>query len=111
MHCAACCIEIGYFVNVAVSTHVTSVLFLVRFNNFAPTTGFDLMELHALTQVARSYALLFMVYCPVLPSIVREVLGMSRKCSTVREVLGMSREHMFGGIVCMVFRSCLWCNG
>ena len=35
------------------SVHVTSVLFLVRFNNFALT-----MELHALTLVTRSYALL-----------------------------------------------------
>ena len=33
------------------SVHVTSVLFLIRFNNFV-------MELHALTQVGRSYALL-----------------------------------------------------
>jgi len=36
---------------------VTSVLFLVRFNNFALTMGL-LLELHALTLVARSYALL-----------------------------------------------------
>ena len=39
------------------SVHVTSVLFLVRFNNFALTMGL-LLELHALTLVARSYALL-----------------------------------------------------
>ena len=38
------------------SVHVTSVLFLVRFNNFALTTGFY-WSLHALTLVARSYAL------------------------------------------------------
>ena len=35
------------------SMYVTSVLFLVRFNNFAL-----LLELHALTLVAHSYALL-----------------------------------------------------
>ena len=35
------------------SVHVTSVLFLVRFNNFALAMG-----LHALTLVARSYVLL-----------------------------------------------------
>ena len=36
------------------SVHVTSVLFLVVAGNSAPT----MMELHALTLVARSYALL-----------------------------------------------------
>ena len=35
------------------SMHMTSVLFLVRFNNFTLTMG-----LHALTLVARSYVLL-----------------------------------------------------
>ena len=35
------------------SVHVTIVLFLVRFNNFGL-----LLQLHALTLVARSYALL-----------------------------------------------------
>ena len=35
------------------SVHMTSVLFLVRFNNFTLTMG-----LHALTLVARSYVLL-----------------------------------------------------
>ena len=30
--------------------------------------------------------------------------------SIVREVLGKSRKHI-GGVVCMVFRSCSWCNG
>ena len=50
------------------SVHVTSVLFLVRFNIFTLT-----MELHALTQVARSYALLvytctYMTVHPVLVS-------------------------------------------
>ena len=35
------------------SVHVTSVLFLVQFNNFTLTK-----ELHALTLVARSYAFL-----------------------------------------------------
>ena len=39
------------------SVHVTSVLFLVQFNNFCPEYGL-LLELHALTLVARSYALL-----------------------------------------------------
>ena len=41
------------------SVHVTSVLFLVQLNNFAPNTG-----LHALTQVARSYALLLLAEVP-----------------------------------------------
>ena len=50
------------------SAHMTSVLFLVRFNNFDRTTGFFLvppgLELHAFTQVVRSYALLsFNVSC------------------------------------------------
>ena len=40
------------------STHMTSVLFLVRFNNFALTTGFYWSYMQALTQVAHSYALL-----------------------------------------------------
>ena len=40
------------------SVHMTSVLFLVRFNNFALTIRL-LLELHALTLVARSYALLY----------------------------------------------------
>ena len=39
------------------SVHVTSVLFLVRFNNFRPDYGL-LLELQALTLVARSYVLL-----------------------------------------------------
>ena len=39
-------------VHVLLSVHMTSVLFLVRFNNFAK------LELHALTLVAHSYALL-----------------------------------------------------
>ena len=38
------------------SVHVTSVLFLVQFNNFAL-----LLELHAHTLVARSYALLIVL--------------------------------------------------
>ena len=38
------------------SVHETSVLFLVRFNNFALLRF--LLELHALTLVTRSYALL-----------------------------------------------------
>ena len=38
------------------SVHVTSVLFLVRFNNFTLTMGF--YKLHALSLVACSYALL-----------------------------------------------------
>ena len=38
-----------------------------------------------------------MFLLPMLPSIVREVLGKSRK-------------HICE-VVCMVFRSCLWCNG
>ena len=38
------------------SMHVTSILIIVQFNNFA-LTGL-LVELHALTLVARSYALL-----------------------------------------------------
>ena len=42
------------------SAHMTSVLFLVRFNNFAPTRL--LLELHTLTQVADSYALLQYTY-------------------------------------------------
>jgi len=37
--------------------HMTRVLFLVWFNNFVLTMGF-LLELHALTLVARSYVLL-----------------------------------------------------
>ena len=45
------------------SVHMTSVLFLVQFNNFALTMGF-LLELHALTLVARSYALLLQPYVP-----------------------------------------------
>ena len=40
------------------STHVTSVLFLVRFNNFALTTYGLLLELHALTQGTHFYVLL-----------------------------------------------------
>ena len=43
--------------------HVTIVQFLVQFNNFALTMGLILLELHALTLVARSYALLFMLRC------------------------------------------------
>ena len=39
------------------SVHVTSVLFSVRFNNLALTMG-SLLELHTLTLVAHSYALL-----------------------------------------------------
>ena len=39
------------------SMHMTSVLFSVRFNNFALTMG-SLLELHALTLVTRSYVLL-----------------------------------------------------
>ena len=39
MHCA-CCIELSHFVNVVLSTHVNSVPFLVRFNNFDQTMGF-----------------------------------------------------------------------
>ena len=39
------------------SMHVTGILFLVRFNNFALTMGF-----YALTLVARSYALLSLLY-------------------------------------------------
>ena len=39
------------------SMHVTSVLFLVLFNNFHSDYGL-LLELHALTLVARFYALL-----------------------------------------------------
>ena len=38
MHCA-CCEEISHFVNVAKRARV-SVLFLLRFNNFALTMGF-----------------------------------------------------------------------
>ena len=38
--------------------HVTSVLFLVLAGKFRPDYGF-LLELHALTVVARSYVLLF----------------------------------------------------
>ena len=40
------------------SMHVTNVLFLVLFNNFAQTMHGLLLELHALTLVACSYALL-----------------------------------------------------
>ena len=40
------------------SVHVTSVLFLVWFNHFALTACGLLLELHALTLVARSYVLL-----------------------------------------------------
>ena len=40
------------------SVHMTSVLCLVRFNNFTLTTYGFLLELPALTLVARSYALL-----------------------------------------------------
>ena len=40
------------------SVHVTSVLFLVLAGKFHPDYGL-LLELHALTLVARSYALLF----------------------------------------------------
>ena len=39
--------------------HMTSVLFLVRFNNFALTMA-SIGVLHALTLVARSYVLLYM---------------------------------------------------
>ena len=45
------------------SVHVTSVLVLVRFNNFALIMYGLLLELHALTLVARSYALLFIHTC------------------------------------------------
>ena len=41
------------------SVHVTSILFLVQFNNFALTMDFY-WELHALTLVACSYALLML---------------------------------------------------
>jgi len=40
------------------SVHVTGILFLVQFNNFALTIYGLLLELHALTLVACSYALL-----------------------------------------------------
>ena len=40
------------------SVHVTSVLFLVRFNNFALTMGFY-WSYNTLTLVNRSYALLY----------------------------------------------------
>ena len=43
------------------SIHLTSVLFLVQFNNFA-FYGL-LLELHALTLVTRSYALLHITTC------------------------------------------------
>ena len=43
------------------SVHMTSVLFLVWFNNFALTIGL-LVELQALTLAARSYALLTVLY-------------------------------------------------
>ena len=39
---------------------LTGVLFLVQLNNFALAMGF-LLELHTLTQVARSYALLLVL--------------------------------------------------
>ena len=45
------------------NVHVTSVLFLVRLNNFALTMGFYWPELHTLTLIARSYVLL--IHCPV----------------------------------------------
>ena len=45
------------------SVHVISVLVLVRFNNFALIMYELLLELHALTLVARSYALLFIHTC------------------------------------------------
>ena len=41
----------------SLSVHMTSVLFLVQFNNFALTYGL-LLELHVLTLVAHSHALL-----------------------------------------------------
>ena len=61
-------------------------------------------------------ALLFKIECAVrlgystllLVPIVREVLAVLP--SIVREVLGKSRKHI-SGVVCMVFRSCSWCNG
>ena len=40
------------------SVDETNVLFLIRFNNFALTMYGLLLELHALTLVTRSYALL-----------------------------------------------------
>ena len=43
---------------ILLSVHITSILFLVQFNNFALTTGFYWSYIHALTQVARSYVLL-----------------------------------------------------
>ena len=43
------------------SVHVTSFLFLVRFNNFTLNYGL-LLELHVLTLVTHSYALLTQVY-------------------------------------------------
>ena len=48
--------------------HVTSVLFLVQFNNFTLTTYGLPLELHALTLVARSYALLSIIHiCRAIP--------------------------------------------
>ena len=53
-HTCASCVEIVLLL----STHVTSVLFLVF--KFCPDYGL-LLELHPLTQVARSHALLVKV--------------------------------------------------
>ena len=54
------CIEIRHFVNVAKCARA-SVLLIVRFNNFALTTGFSWSYTSTLTQVACSYALLRLV--------------------------------------------------
>ena len=44
------------------SVHVTSVLFLVWFNNFALVMGFYWSYMFLRTLVARSYALLIYIY-------------------------------------------------
>ena len=65
------------------SVHVTSVLFSVRFNNFALTMG-SLLELHALTLVARSYALLlvYTLHANLVMSTITTVLTM---CACYRQ--------------------------
>ena len=59
------------------SMHMTSVLFLVQFNNFALTMGF-----YSITLVARSYALFVCMY----EHCVRQVFVTVTKCKYCLEM-------------------------
>ena len=81
------------------SVHVTSILFLVQFNKFHPDYGL-LLELHALTLVARFYALLLQLGHFFLTEIFSSLDLIDILCYLINGVSGIVYCLVVGMFVC-----------